>query len=368
MRIGVDGRELLGQRTGVGRYLAELLAEWATSAFDGQEFVIYTPGDGSELTIAGRGIADIPGFRQRAVPGRSGIWWEQLALVDAAESDSLDLFFAPAYSAPLRLRVPCVVTMHDVSFMAHPEWFRWREGLRRRVLAVQTMSRARAVIAVSEFSRREILQFCDVPPDRVHVVHSGMRARAVTPGKPSPQPLILYVGSIFNRRHVPTLIAAFRKVCQTVPHAQLELVGDDRTYPPIDLPSVIAETGVGARISLRAYVPDGELPVLFRRAHVFAFLSEYEGFGFTPLEAMAAGVPVVVADTPVARELYRDAAAFVPVRDASATAHAMTRLLVDPAAHARQRERGAACVASLSWMRAAQKTLEIFQQAVRHDG
>lgn len=368
MRIGIDGRELLGQRTGVGRYLAELLTEWATSADDHHEFVIYTPGDASSLTIAGREVAAISHFRQRPVPVRSGIWWEQLDLAAVAQGDSLDVFFAPAYSAPLRLRIPCVVTMHDVSFMAHPEWFRWREGLRRRVLAAQTMSRARAVITVSHFSRREILRFCHVPSDRVHVVHSGVRGRAPATEHRSSNPHVLYTGSIFNRRHVPTLIAAFRKVCRIVPDARLELVGDDRTYPAIDLPSLIAQAGVASRVSLHAYVSDNDLGMLFQRARVFAFLSEYEGFGFTPLEAMSAGVPVVVADTPVARELYDDAAAFVPIRDVPATTRAIARLLVDPVAHARQRDRGAARAASLSWKRAAEKTLGVFERVVRNNG
>ncbi len=368
MRIGVDGRELLGKRTGVGRYLAELLDQWGSSDAHGHEFLVYTPSAGADVTIGDRHIEETPRFRHRAVPGRSGVWWEQLDLGRAVDEDSLDLFFAPAYSAPLRTAVPFVVTMHDVSFMTHPEWFRWREGLRRRVLAARTMSRARAIIAVSQFTRAEILRFSDVPSDRVHVVRSGMRLPPVAPPPTSPTPLVLFVGSIFNRRHVPTLVSAFVKVCETIPDAQLVLVGDDRTYPSVDLPSLIATTGFDDRISLRSYVPDDELAALYQRARVFAFLSEYEGFGFTPLEAMAAGVPAVVADTSVARELCQHAATFVPLRDVVATARAIATLLVDPLAHARQRELGLSHVASFSWMRAAQETLNVCEQAAGHDG
>ncbi len=367
MRVGIDGHELLGKRTGVGRYLDELLSQWAASDTVAHEFVIYTPGETTDLTITGRPIEEIPGFRHRAIAGRSGVWWEQLDLAAAINSDSLDLFFAPAYSAPLRIVVPFVVTMHDVSFMAHPEWFRWREGLRRRVLAARTLARARAVIAVSQFSRDEILRFFDVPTSRVHVVRSGIRVPTVLHQPPS-IPLVLFVGSIFNRRHVPTLVSAFAKVCRTVPEARLVLVGDDRTYPPIDLPALIAATGTGHRISLRSYLPERELAALYQQSRVFAFLSEYEGFGLTPLEAMFAGVPVVVADTPVARELYRNAAVFVPVRDVTATAHAITQLLVDESAHARQRELSATLVPSFRWTRAAQETLKVFEQAARNDG
>ena len=368
MRIGVDGRELLGKPTGVGRYLAELLAQWASSPEARREFLVYTPGEVSELTIAGQPVAEISSFRHRAIPGGAGVRWEQLDLGHAIDRDGLDLFFAPAYSAPLRASAPLVVTMHDVSFMAHPEWFRWREGLRRRVLAGRTMSRARGIIAVSQFSHDEILRFFDLPSERVHVVRSGMR-QAPLPHSASPQtPLVLFVGSIFNRRHVPTLLSAFGKVCRAVPDAQLVLVGEDRSYPSVDLPSLIAATGVGDRISLRSYVHESELTALYQRARVFAFLSEYEGFGFTPLEAMSAGVPAVVADTPVARELCGNAASFVPIRDIAATARAITQLLVDPVAHARQRALGASLVSSYSWRQAAQETLDVLEQAARHNG
>ena len=135
MRIGIDGRELVGQRTGVGRYLAALCTEWLES--QDHEYVVYTPQTSDGTATLGPPFADrnASSFRHRAVAGPPGTWWEQVHLPRAANRDSLDVFFAPAYSTPMRLSAPCVVTMHDVSFEAHPEWFRWREGLRRRWLA-----------------------------------------------------------------------------------------------------------------------------------------------------------------------------------------------------------------------------------------
>lgn len=368
MRIGIDGRELLGNRTGVGRYLAELCAEWLTSpAASRHEFVVYTaPPDNA---IAGLGPPFLDGvtgpFQHRSVPGRSGTAWEQLALPAAAARDDLDVFFAPAYSAPLRLRTPVVVTMHDVSFAAHPEWFPWREGMRRRWLAGRSMARADAIIAVSAFTRDEVLQFFSIPSDRIHVVRSGIRPRSSTPGSETPHPLVLYVGSIFNRRNLPTLVRAFAKVRDVVGGLRLAVVGDDRTYPREDLPSLLATTGTAEAVDLRSYVSESDLDGLYGRARVFAFLSEYEGFGLTPLEAMAAGVPVIVADTPVARELYADAAVFVPVRDIRATAAALQSLLQDDTAWATQRDRGTQVARTFAWARAASETLDVLEASGR---
>ena len=367
MRIGIDGRELLGQRTGVGHYLAALCTEWLEAPDHGHHLVVYTPEGTDEPSSLGPPFAGRKdsSFTHRAIRGRSSVWWEQLHLARVANRDTLDVFFAPAYSAPLRLSIPYVVTMHDVSFAAHPEWYRPREGARRRWLAAQSMARAQAVITDSEFSRDEIVRLFDVARDRVHVVRLGVQQReSIATDTNLTQPLVLYAGSIFNRRHLPTLIRAFAKVVQLVPDAELAVVGANRTYPPEDLAALVRGCGIGDRVSLLSYVPDEALDTLYCRAKVFVFLSEYEGFGLPPLEAMAASVPVIVGDTAVAREIYGDAALRVPPADTTATANAIIRLLDDDALRARQLEAAAALLPAFDWGGAARKTLSVMETAV----
>ena len=101
----------------------------------------------------------------------------------------------------------------------------------------------------------------------------------------------------------------------TRPEARLVIAGADRSYPPLDLAGLAKEAGVGKRVEIRDYVTEPELDALYARASVFVFLSEYEGFGLTPLEALSAGVPIVVLDTPIAREVYGEAAWYVPRDD-----------------------------------------------------
>ena len=120
---------------------------------------------------------------------------------------------------------------------------------------------------------------------------------------------MLYVGSVFSRRHVPELVAGFTRLAQRHTDVRLEVVGDNRSIPPVDLMAITAATGLGDRIRVRPYVSDGELATLYAQATAFAFLSDYEGFGLTPLEALALDIPIVVLDTAVAREVYGDDAA-----------------------------------------------------------
>jgi glycosyltransferase involved in cell wall biosynthesis len=374
MRIGVDARELMGRPTGVGRYLAELLAAWASPAArvaGRHQLVLYGPA-ALPAAVASRVGPVHPIVRVR--PGGGGTSWEQLALPAAASRDGLDVFFAPAYTAPLRLSCPIVLTIHDVSYFAHPEWFGWREGLRRRVVTRLSARRAAAVLTVSEFSRAEILSHLGLRAGTVHAIPHGAGVPAFLagpgsaaggPAPPGGEPLVLFVGSMLNRRRLPDLVAAFRLVLAAVPDARLEIVGENRTHPYQDIEALCRASGAGDRIRVRSYVPDAELADAFGRASAFAFLSEYEGFGLPPLEALASGVPPVLLDTPVAREVCGPAARYVPAGDVPAAAAALVDLLRNPAARAAVMNEAAGVLSRYSWPAAARRTMDILESAGR---
>jgi glycosyltransferase involved in cell wall biosynthesis len=357
MRIGIDARELGGHATGAGRYLAGLLAEWsADDRARRPEFVLYAP-EPIALPL------DARRFGQRTIPGAAGTWWEQVRLPKAVAADHLDVFFAPAYTAPLRIAVPVVVAIHDVSFVAHPEWFRVREGIRRRWITERSAERARAIVTISEFSKRELTERLGLPPSRIHVIPPGIRRPQVTDPSLQREPRVLFVGSILNRRHVVDLIRAFGRVARSHPDAVLDLVGDNRSHPREDLHRAIAAEAVDGRIHWHEYVSNEELGRFYARAKAFAFLSEYEGLGLTPLEALAAGVPSVLADTPVAHESCGDAALFVSPHDTDQIARALERVLFDPPTHARLLAAAPAVLAKYDWRRAARDTLAVIESA-----
>ena len=361
LTIGIDARELLGEPTGVGRYLGELLRRWIVRP-DGasRRFVLYTP-EPLPFVAAAPPEANV---REVVAGSGRGTWWEQTHLRRAVRSNPPDVFFAGAYTAPLALGVPLAVTIHDVSFAAHPEWFRPREGARRRLLTRQAARAAEVIFTDSLFSRDEILDRLSVPAERVQVIPPGVTLRAA--GTRTREPLVLFAGSIFNRRRLPATITAFAAATATRPEARLVIAGADRSYPPLDLAGLAAEAGVGKRVEVREYVPEPELDALYARASVFVFLSEYEGFGLTPLEALSAGIPIVVLDTPIAREVYGDAAWYVPREtDVRAAAQAIRTLLDDEASRARLLAAAPGVLARYSWDTAADQTLAAIERAVR---
>jgi glycosyltransferase involved in cell wall biosynthesis len=378
MRIAVDGRELAPHPTGVGRYLLEILQAWTQDpAAAGCDVTVYAPAalDGSLPRGPG------PGARlgSRVVSGGGGTAWEQWHLPFALMRDA-DVLYAPAYSAPLLSQAPTVVTVHDVSFFAHPEWFRPREGLRRRWTCRVAAANAATVLTVSEFSKTEIVRWLGVPAHRVVVTPLGVSARVRPNAAQAPQadaalrapadrdgaaPVVLFVGSQLNRRHVPDLVRAFAPLARHDGRARLVLVGENRSYPTEDAHAVALELGILGALDARPWIRDDDLAELYGQATAFAWLSTYEGFGLPPLEAMAAGVPVVAYDTPVAREVYRAAATLVPVGDVAAVSAALLALATDAPRRAAQRAAGLAHVSRFDWTRTAQATLAALREAAR---
>jgi glycosyltransferase involved in cell wall biosynthesis len=365
MRIAIDARELSGRPTGVGRYLGELLHGWnELPGAAAHDFILCAP---SPLQLPA-----VPQLRlgQVTAPGR-GPWWEQRILPGLVAQCGADLLFAPGYSGPVFCPVPMVVTVHDVSFAAHPDWFAWREGLRRRVTTRWAARRARRVLTVSDFSKREIVRHLGIDATKIEVIYSGATpfgdrapseaaapASSPAPLPASSPPTVLYVGSIFSRRHVPELIDACARLAARHPDLTLEIVGDNRSRPRIDVAALVRASSAAGHIRVRDYVSDTELAELYGRATAFAFLSEYEGFGLTPLDALAAGVPIVVLDTEVAREIYGPAAVYVPTPDPAQVASALERVLFDPVERGRLQAAAATVIERYSWHECAHRTLQ----------
>jgi glycosyltransferase involved in cell wall biosynthesis len=358
MRIAIDARELAGRPTGVGRYLSEILRAWSDLAgARTHEFVLCAPVS-----------VPLPGTLNASVvtAAGDGTLWEQLTLPRLVAEADADVLFAPGYTGPLVSRTPMVVAVHDVSFAAHPEWFSWREGFRRRLVTAWAARKAAKVITISDFSKEEIVRHLGIRGPKVEVIYCGVTSMSTRQPLPSGGEIaVLFVGSLFNRRHIPELIAGFEQVAARHPSARLDLVGDNRTRPHIDVDELIARSSARDRIRARAYVADDELASLYQRARAFVFLSDYEGFALTPLEALGAGIPIVLLATEVAREIFGPAATYVDRAEPALIADGLERALFDEAERARVLAAAAAQLERYSWRESAHRTLQVLLACAR---
>lgn len=358
MRLAIDARELTGHHTGVGRYLSELLVEWHASDLRRRHDVTLY------CHVRPAHVPDGWDDAIRVVPGSGGTRWEQWDFTRALGAARPDVLFSPGYTAPLFCPAPVALAVHDVSFFAHPEWFTRREGARRRAVTAWSARRARVVLAPSAFSGREITRYTAVPEGRLRLVYLGVRPPAQSV-RETRAPVVLFVGSLFQRRRLDALIDAFAAVAATHPDARLEIVGANRTRPHVDFAAQIQARGLAGRARLRDWVDEATLEALYAEAAVFVFLSQYEGFGFTPLEAMARGAVPVVLDTAVAREIYGDAAWRVAESPAlvSDVRSALVALLDDAGARLRLRRAAAPVLARYQWADTAARTLAHLEEA-----
>lgn len=362
MRIAVDARELCGRPTGVGRYLAEIARAWRDLPEAAGHEIVWCGDRPFEHPLLNQ-----PGWHTAVRPGH-GPYWEQVAFPGLAKVAMADVLFSPAYSGPVLGSTPLVVAIHDVSFAAHPEWFRWREGLRRRILTRASARRAASVLTLTEFSRGEIHRHLGVPLDRITIAPPGPSGLAVTPAAEAPQHTVLMAGSVFNRRHVPELMAGFGALVARRPKAALAIVGENRTWPTQDLEAARRASGAAERIALHSYVSDDTLARLYGAARAFAYLSSYEGFGIPPLDALAHGVPPVLLETPVAREVFGDAAEYVARPDPALVADALERVLYDDTRREAILRAAPAVVARYSWTACARTVLTALERAAAEGG
>jgi len=288
-----------------------------------------------------------------------------------AVRDSLAVLHV-TYTAPLWVPCPIVLTVHDISYVEHPEWFSPRD---LRVLSRTvplSIHKARRVITVSELCRQQIIESYRVPPDKVIAIPNaaGPAAAPVSEGAAhlalaelgidSKRPYVLAVGNLQPRKNLIRLINAIRSVVATGVDIDLVIVGPEQ-YRAEEVLAAARETA--GRIKFTGYISDRQLAACYSRAAVFAFPSLFEGFGIPLLEAMAHGVPVVCSNAGAFPEVCGDAAVYFDPADVDSIADALTRVITDSELRLDLVRKGRARERQFSWARAAQDTMAVYRQA-----
>jgi glycosyltransferase involved in cell wall biosynthesis len=298
-----------------------------------------------------------------------GLLWKHLALPLALARDRVDVFHSPTGTLPAFAPCRQVVTVHDLFAAVEPRWFAPSVGRQLRVTQRRAAHAADRVIAVSERTKRDLVERYGVPEERVRVVYNGVDhtrfrprdvdAEAVAQSYGVPHPFILCVGSLMPWRNGPRLLRAVAKLAMPK-RVGLLFVGRD-IWGTDSTARVAAENGWSwARFA--GYVPDQALPALYAAASVFAYPSLYEGFGIPPLEAMACGTPVVASTAGALPEVLGNAALLVDPVDEHALAEALEAALSNPET---LRERGIERAARFRWEHTAAQTWRVYEEAAR---
>lgn len=368
LRVAYDATPLFGPRTGVGVYTYEVLARLGTS--DDLEVVAYAAtwrgrGRLAELVPAGvRAVGRPMAARPlRAAWSRLGTppieWW----------TGPVDLVHGPNYVVP-PTRGDALVSVHDLTPVRYPELCT-RDTLAFPGLIQAAIDRGAWVHTGSAFVADEIRSHFRVDPERVVAIHDGLTP--LSPADPAggralagADRYVLALGTVEPRKDLPGLVAAFDQVAARDTDVRLVVAGPDG-WGADAFHAAVASAAHRDRIVRLDWLDDPDRDALVHGATAFAYPSRYEGFGFPPLEAMSAGVPVVATTAGSLPEVLGDAAVLVPVGDVGALAAALGQVLADEAVRDRCRAAGSAQAHRYSWDEAVDRLIDLYRRVV-HSG
>ncbi len=329
------------------------------------------------VAIAGRNsrLEGTLSYRYSAFPTEQPsfrILYEQMYLPLLLQRIEAALFHGTAFAVPVLTAVPQVVTIHDLSFLRYPHFFRRGNRLYLRTMTRLSARKAAAVIAVSRFTAAEVNALLGIPRERIHVIYHGVEPRfrplpretveAFRRRKGLPKRYILHLGTLEPRKNLPTLIRAFARLKDQSLHLVIA-GGKGWFYETIF--SLVEALGLEERIHFPGYVSSEEQPLWYNAATIFVALSHYEGFGLPLLEAEACGLPVVASDCSSLPEAAGKGAILVPPTDEVAVAEAMRKLLNDAALRAEIRQAGMEHSRRFTWERTAQETVKLYRKVLQ---
>jgi len=365
VRIAIDARALLGQRTGIGTYTSAVARE--LSARRENEVGLFLPRPLGE---------DTDGLGSAAVEADShpfGTLWVQTALPRRLTEWRADVLLAALTIAPLRGETPAVSVVHDLTPWTHPEWHADRTLAAFLPLWERTLERAARILCVSAATAVDLERLYPEARGRVRVVWNGVdpefRPADGADGRlererfAGGRPFLLYLGTLEPRKNVATLVEACERLW-TKDRGRPDLVlAGGSGWKGGPLARRIEASPFRDRIHLAGYASREMALALYRAAEAFVYPSFVEGFGLPVLEAMACALPVVCSDAAALIEVGGDAALYAPAGDAAALALAIERALEDPAERQRLREAGPRRAALFSWKATAEKTAGVLAEA-----
>ncbi len=364
MRIGFDGTPLLGRKTGVGWYTHELIDAVAQLAPDDEMIVFPISWRTARYLNLDPPHRPNVGVERKLAPARP-LWamWDRVPFPPVEWLVDCDVFHATNFIAPPSRKVPVVVTVHDIGFVHHPEEV--HPGVRRMARLLPTiLSRAAAVVTVSEFTKRELLDWQPHLADRITVIPNGSHAREPAPPSARPPggpPFALMLGTLEPRKNLPLALDAIRILRERRVDVRLVLAGGRSNL--IDLPAMLRERNLGSpEVVCTGYVDDARVASLLAGARLLVFPSLYEGFGMPLLEAMQAGVPIVAARAGATPEVLGDAGLMVDPDDAEAFADTIEQVLVDEELRTTLIKAGYERCQEYTWARAAEACLRLYRQ------
>lgn len=299
------------------------------------------------------------------------ILWEQAIQPWVVRQAGVNLVHGPAFVGALASRCPFIITVHDLSFLLYPQNFRRFNRSYLRTLTRLSARRARRVIAVSESTKRDLVQHYGLSPTRIDTIHNGVdpcfrplpsdQVADFRTKQGLPEQFILFVGTLEPRKNIVRLVEAYAQLPK--PRPSLMLIGG-KGWLYEEIFARVEALGLSDQVHFVGYIPADELPWWYNAAVLFAYPSLYEGFGLPLLEAMACGTPVITSTASSLPEVVGDAGQMVDPVDTESLTGAMEQVLTDKDVREKMRVAGLARAQGFSWEETARRTVDSYRKAL----
>ena len=353
LNVAIDGRALVGHRTGIGVHTAGIASRLIV--------------DPSPLIASHAMIEDRSGIehcRFRVDPSPLGVLWQQARFHRVVDEEHSDVVWGPHTTLPLRLQRPAVVSIHDLTSLTMPHRHTFRTLASFNLFVASSLDKAAAVAAVSSVVADETMRGFGIPSSKIHVVPNGVDdfffieedpLPLLPPG--IPEAFILYAGTLEPRKGIDVLLSAWENIAD----APALVICGDPGWGAAKVRRTMARHGT--RIVRTGFVERRVLRALMRQARLFVYPSRYEGFGLPPLEAMACATPVVATRAGALPEVLGDAAILVERDNPEELGRAILRLLAQPSLRSELIEKGTARASTFRWNRPAELMTELLLRA-----
>ena len=360
----------------------ELVKNLAVLQTAGTTFILFTDTcDATKVTHI-KNVLEIVGkknFTIVSLQSKNRFTWNALTLPKYLRKNPVDIYhtqYIVPFFIPKKTKV--ITHIHDVSFAANPKWISFVDLFFLKRLMPQSLHRADAIIAVSLFTKKEVMKYYGVPKEKIVVIYNAVPTnfesssnRSITARQLQlhrvrekyhlPKKYIFALGTMQPRKNIPFLMEAFALIAEKIPDTSLVLSGTHTHNVDKKIERIFNKhRTIKGRMIFTGYIAQEDLPYVYRCAHLFAFPSFYEGFGIPLLEAMHSDVPVLASDIPPHRELVGDAALLAPTEDLVAFSQSLYTLCTNESIRERFRLRGKKQVRVFSWEKSAKKLLRLY--------
>lgn len=376
MKIGFDAKRAAQNRTGLGnysRFVLQILSDFAPQ----NDYVLYIPNERKEQLLA-----SVKGTFKKTYPAE-GVWrklrslWRVWGITSDIQKDGLDIYHGLSNELPLNIRrvggsTKYIVTIHDLIFLRYPECYTLIDRTIYDYKFKKACVQAHRIIAVSECTKRDIVQFYNINPDKIDVVYqgcddafkhpvSGDKKEEVRKRYNLPDKYVFYVGSIERRKNLMLLAQAMTHLDESY---RVVAVGKHTPYVD-EVTAYLKKNKMEHRMQMLHNVPFADLPALYQKAETFVYPSRYEGFGIPLLEALNSGVPAIGAHGSCLEEAGGPSSLYVAPDDHNALADAIRRTYIDIPLRQRMIAEGKEYALRFEPEPIARRLLDIYQSVCR---